>query len=407
MKKYHCLKSLFLLTIALFGGSMYAQELYTVPEGVHTRWSSFENLNGMKGEGGQANKGAKGHPSDQIKAGQTVTLLNVNGAGIIHRIWLTINDRSPEMLRSLKIDMYWDGAEKPAVSAPLGDFFGVGLGRRVVFENALFADPEGRSFNCIIPMPFKSGAKVTLTNESEKNLNSLFFDIDWAAHDNLPEDVLYFHTYWNRENPTTLGKDFEILPEIEGKGRFLGVNMGLITDEAYKESWWGEGEVKMYLDGDDQLPTLVGTGTEDYIGTAWGQSTFCNRYQGCLIADTENGEFAFYRYHIPDPVYFYQNIRVTIQQIGGWPKDKVEALMKDGATLKPVTISAGPDNFVPLLEEGIKNLEDESLPEGWTNFYREDDVSATAYFYLDKPVSGLPPLVNVEKRTEGLKIKKD
>lgn len=405
MKKYNCLKSLFLifLMLSLFGGTMYAQELYTVPEGVHTRWSSFENMNGVKGEGGKENKGAKGHPSDHIKAGQTVTLLNIEGAGIIHRIWMTINDRSPEMLRSLKIDMYWDGSEKPAVSAPLGDFFGIGLGRKVAFENALFADPEGRSFNCFIPMPFKSGARVTITNESEKNLNSLFFDIDLTTHEHLPEEVLYFHTFWNRENPNTLGEDFEILPEVEGKGRFLGVNMGLITDEAYKDSWWGEGEVKIYLDGDNDYPTLVGTGTEDYVGTAYGQGEYCNRYQGSLIANTQTGEFAFYRYHIPDPVYFHQDIRVTIQQMGGWPKNKVEELIEEGAMLKPVTISAGPDNFVPLLEKGIDNLEDESLPEGWTNFYREDDVSATAYFYLDKPLSDLPALAPVEKRTEGLK----
>ncbi|WP_462319513.1 DUF2961 domain-containing protein, partial [Marinilabilia sp.] len=138
-------------------------------------------------------------------------------------------------------------------------------------------------------------------------------------------------------------------------------------------------------------------------GTAYGQGEYCNRYQGSLIANTQTGEFAFYRYHIPDPVYFHQDIRVTIQQMGGWPKNKVEELIEEGAMLKPVTISAGPDNFVPLLEKGIDNLEDESLPEGWTNFYREDDVSATAYFYLDKPLSDLPALAPVEKRTEGLK----
>jgi hypothetical protein len=380
-----------------------AQEWYTMPGKVETKWSSFENLNGIKGQGAQENKGAKGHPSDQIKAGETVTLLHVNGAGIIHRIWLTINDRSPEMLRSLRIDMYWDGAEQPAVSAPIGDFFGVGLGRRVVFENELFADPEGRSFNCFIPMPFRTEAKITLTNESEKRLNSLFFDIDLTQQPTQPKNVLYFHAYWNRQNPTTLEKDFELLPKLSGKGRFLGVNMGVKTDPLYRDSWWGEGEVKIYLDGDTEFPTLAGTGTEDYIGTAWGQGTFCNRYQGSLIADTEKGEFAFYRYHIPDPVYFHQEIKVTIQQLGGWPKKQVLELMEDGAKLKPVTISAGPDNFVKLMEKPGVSLDDDSLPDGWTNFYREDDVSSMAYFYLDKPVSGLPKLASVELRTAGMK----
>ncbi|MDI3521768.1 MAG: hypothetical protein PWR04_1756 [Anaerophaga sp.] len=195
------------LMLTLYGPASRAQVLYTVPEGVHTYWSSFENMNGVKGEGGKENKGAKGHPADQIKAGQTVTLLNVEGAGIIRRIWMTINDCSLEMMRSLRIDMYWDGVDKPAVSAPLGDFFGIGLGRKVAFQNALFADPEGRSFNCFIPMPFKTVAKVTITNESVKNLDALFFDIDWTKHTKLTEETLYFHAYWNRENPTTLGQD--------------------------------------------------------------------------------------------------------------------------------------------------------------------------------------------------------
>ncbi|WP_340110705.1 glycoside hydrolase family 172 protein [Maribellus mangrovi] len=394
--------SLIVLLFFLFTSSAHAQEWYNMPEKVETKWSSFENLNGVKGEGARENNGAKGYPSDQIKAGETVTLLHVEGAGIVQRIWLTINDRSPEMLRSLKLDMYWDGADKPAVSAPLGDFFGVGLGRRIAFENELFADPEGRSFNCFIPMPFRTGAKITLTNESGKNLNSLFFDVNFTQQTEQDDNVFYFHTYWNRQNPTTLGKDFEILPKLSGRGRFLGVNMGVKTDPVYEESWFGEGEVKIYLDGDTDFPTLAGTGTEDYIGTAWGQGTFCNRYQGSLIADTEKGEFVFYRYHIPDPVYFHEDIKVTIQQIGGWPKKQVLELMENGAKLKPVTISAGPENFVKLLEMPGVNLDDESLPDGWTNFYREDDVSSTAYFYLDKPVSELPDLAPVEQRTEDM-----
>jgi len=397
------LKSLVVLLICLAAMQVHAQEWYNMPENVETNWSSFENLNGLKGVGAQENKGAKGHPSDQIKAGETVTLLHVKGAGIIRRIWLTINDRSPEMLRSLKLNMYWDSADKPAVSAPLGDFFGVGLGRRIAFENELFADPEGRSFNCFIPMPFKTEAKITITNESDKNLNALFFDVDFTQQEIQSDNVLYFHAYWNRQSPTTLGKDFEILPQISGKGRFLGVNMGVKTDPVYKESWFGEGEVKIYLDGDTEFPTLAGTGTEDYIGTAWGQGAFCNRYQGSLIADTEKGEFAFYRYHIPDPVYFHKDIKVAIQQIGGWPKKQVLELIEDGAKLKPVTISAGPDNFVKLMEKPDVSLDDDSLPDGWTNFYREDDVSSTAYFYLNKPVNDLPKLAPVEFRTAGMK----
>jgi hypothetical protein len=378
-----------------------AQELYRLPKKNETRWFSFENQKGEKGVGAQENQGAKGHPSDQIKAGETVTLLQAEGAGIINRIWLTINDRSPEMLRSLRLEMYWDDSAKPAVSVPLGDFFGVGLGQRIAFENELFADPEGRSFNCFIPMPFKTAAKVTLTNDSDKHLNSLFYDINMIQFDAVDEDILYFHAWWNRQNPTILGEDYEILPELSGKGRFLGVNMGVKTDPVYKDSWWGEGEVKMYLDGDDEFPSLAGTGAEDYIGTAWGQGVFAHRYQGSLIADPEKGEFAFYRYHVPDPVYFHEDIKVTIQQIGGWPKEKVLELMAEGAPLIPVTIYAGEGQLLKLLEKSpVPDLKDSTLPKGWTNFYRQDDVSSTAYFYLNRPENNLPPLVEVELRIQ-------
>ncbi|CAN5190786.1 hypothetical protein BH11BAC6_BH11BAC6_08890 [soil metagenome] len=134
-----------------------------------TRWSSHENMNGNKGAGGKENNNAKGHPYDAIPAGTSYALLNIQGQGIINRIWITINDRSPEMLRALKIEMFWDNETKPAVSVPFGDFFGIGLGKTATFQNALFSNAEGRSFVCIIPMPFKKAAKITIVNESSKN----------------------------------------------------------------------------------------------------------------------------------------------------------------------------------------------------------------------------------------------
>ncbi|MFC4872538.1 glycoside hydrolase family 172 protein [Negadavirga shengliensis] len=393
---------LFMMSFVMIMASSSAQEWYKKPEGVNTRWTSFENPEGEKGAGGKENKGAKGHAYDQVNAGETVTLLDVEGAGIIHRIWLTINARNPEMLRSLRMDMYWDGEEKPAVSVPLGDFFGVGLGRRVKFENDLFSDPEGRSFNCFIPMPFKSGARIAITNESEKDLLLLFYDINFVKLDEAGEDLLYFHAYWNREPQGALGKDYEILPKVLGTGRFLGTNIGVITDPVYEDTWWGEGEVKMYLDGDRDLPTLIGTGTEDYIGSAWEQGTFANRFQGSLIVDKEKGLYTFYRYHIPDPVYFYEDIQVTIQRMGGAQKEKVIQLLEKGAELIPVTAGDAPNQISLLDQDPPLDIHDEDFPPGWTNFYRKDDWSSTAYFYLDKPVSHLPELQVVEKRTEKL-----
>jgi hypothetical protein len=387
------LSSCFLLVFSLCS---LGQELYKVPADVGTRWSSFENPTAGKGIGGSENKNAKGHPSENVAPGETKVLLNTKGAGVIQRMWMTINDRSPALLRSLRLEMYWDDSSIPAVSVPLGDFFGVGLGRKVAFENAFFSDPEGRSFTCYIPMPYKKAARVTLKNESDKPV-MLFYDVNFLQVKSHGPDVAYFHAYWSRVMKTELGKDFEILPTVRGKGRFLGTNMGIITDPLYQDSWWGEGEVKIYLDGDGNLPTLNGTGTEDYIGTGWGQGLFTHQFQGCLVADKSTRQWAFYRYHVPDPVYFSKDCRVTIQIMGGEMRDKVREYVKNGASLTPVTVAG--KEFSKLFEMSpMPSLTDPNFPEGWTNFYRQDDVSATAYFYLSSPAFQLPALQETKIR---------
>lgn len=379
-----------------------AQEMYKMQGDKETRWASFENSTAGKGEGGAENKKAKGHPSEFVAPGETKVLMNAQGAGIIQRIWLTVRDREPVTLRSLRIEMYWNGSSKPAVSVPLGDFFGIGLGRKTEFQNALFSDPEGRSFNCYIPMPFRKGARVLLINEGKVPV-MLFYDINFQqvkAHD---MDALYFHAYWSRDQKPALGNDFEILPAIKGRGRYLGMNMGVITDPSYQKSWWGEGEVKIYLDGDGEFPTLNGTGTEDYIGTGWGQGKYAHEFQGCLVADTLTGEWALYRYHVPDPVFFQKECRVTIQLMGGDMLPKVREYKARGASLLPVTVSTDSELVKLLEQERPLSLDDKSFPAGWVNFYRQDDVSATAYFYLDTPDHNLLPLAAVEQRTAGLK----
>ena len=392
----------FFIFLFLWGqAKIQAQQLYTMPEEAHTRWTSSENPNAIKGEGAKENEGHKGHAFDTIKAHGYIDLLNVTGAGIVNRIKLTVDNRTPEMLRSLRIEIYWDGSSKPAVSAPLGDFFGAVMGETVPFESALFANPEGRSFACFIPMPFKKGARITIYNDADKNLSHIFYNISFEKWDKPKENILYFHAYWHRSN-TGIDSDFVILPEISGKGKFLGAFIGVNGNPAYGKLWWGEGEIKAFLDGDKKYPTLVGTGVEDYIGTAWGMGKFINQSEGCLIADTSKNKWAFYRFHISDPVYFHQNIKITVQPIGGGPRDEVRKISQQGAPMDIVSVDL-PGHFYKLKE--MKNppqLMDKDFPNGWTNFYRTDDWCATTYFYLNTPENNLPQIAPVEERTKDL-----
>ena len=387
----------FLLTIIVNYG--WAQKIYQMPQGVRqSSISTFENPNGVKGSGGKTNKTAKGNAFEELKAGESKTLLDLKGAGVIQRMWFTVRDRTPEMLRSMRLRMYWDGSTKAAVDVPFGDFFGFGLAKTIKFESALFSNPEGRSFNCFIPMPFKTAAKIVITNESQTDIELLFYDIDFIQLEKPETDALYFHAYWTRQKTSELGNDFEFLPKIEGIGRYLGVNMGVNADKRYEDTWWGEGEVKIYMDNDDTYPTYNGTGTEDYIGTAWGLGAFTNMYQGCTIANDTTKQYAFYRFHVPDQVFFNKNFKGTIQQIGGGMRDLVRKLIKDKLPLKPVTVQ-WEGGFRRLLDSP-KDINDEDFPNGWVNFYRIDDYSATSYFYLNKPSTSLAELPIVKQRID-------
>ncbi|WP_310469172.1 glycoside hydrolase family 172 protein [Sphingomonas sp.] len=380
-------------------------ELYRYRAGEQTRWITPENPTGAKGAGARENKGAKGHAFDTIAVRATHVLADIRGAGTIDRLWMTIEDRSPEALRGLKLEMYWDGAARPAVSVPLGDFFLHGAGEMVAMDTALMSSPEGRSFVSTIPMPFRSGARITVANESLKPVNLIFYDVDYRALAAQPADALYFHAWWSRERATTLGRDFRILPRIAGRGRFLGASVTVLTNPVYEKTWWGEGEVKIALDGDRaDAPTIVGTGAEDYIGTAWGQGAYINRFQGAPIATWDGeGRWTFYRWHVPDPIWFHRDIAVSLQQIGGARKAIVLGLQNKGAPLAPVTIDPGSrTNFQKLLESG-KPLSDPALPDGHTNYYRSDDVAAVAYFYLDRPGGVLPPIAPAAERMAAIR----
>jgi len=401
-----------LMAAALFGMPAAANAqaetapLFQYQPDVRPHWASPENPTAAPGAGARENRGAKGHAFETIPVGGSLVLADIAGAGTIDRIWMTIEDRSPEALRGIRLEMFWDGAATPAVSAPLGDFFLHGAGAMVPMETALLASPEGRSFVSYIPMPFRRGARIVVTNEAPRQVNLIFYDVDYHTVRHQPDDALYFHAWWNREQATTLGRDFRILPRIEGRGRFLGAGVTVLTNPVYGNAWWGEGEVKIFLDGDRDHPSLAGTGTEDYIGTAWGQGAYINRYQGAPIATWDGGgRWTFYRFHIPDPIFFARGIEVRLQQMGGARKAIVLGLQRAGAPLIPVTIDPGSrNNFQQLLtRDPPVPLSDPSLPDGHVNFYRSDDVAAVAFFYLDRAENGLPVIAPAAARLAALR----
>ncbi|HVF10792.1 MAG TPA: glycoside hydrolase family 172 protein, partial [Abditibacteriaceae bacterium] len=376
-------------------GRFHGGLLFAIPNKVHTRWASAENDEARTGAGGQANFGRKGSPSRSLASGESLTLAHAAGMGTVRRMWITINDRSPHMLRGLVLRMFWDGEEKPAVEAPFGDFFGQALGQPAIFQSAWFDNPEGRSFNCRIPMPFRTGFKITVTNESPNDLGLLFYDVNFTLGDEHGLDAGYFHAHYRRENPTSLRRDFHILPRVVGRGRFLGCTLGVLADTArYGKSWWGEGEVKIYLDG-DEYPTLCGTGTEDYIATGWGQGQYSHLWHGCPVADDERMRYSFYRLHGPDAVYFHHDIRVTIQQIGCASTADIIAFMQQSATDYLLATGDGNTRLT------VASLETRPAQE-YILFERQDDWCATAYFYLDRPANELPAIQEYALRVAGL-----
>jgi hypothetical protein len=281
------------------------------------------------------------------------------------------------------------------VRAPFGDFFCQSLGHMTAFQNACFSSPEGRSFNCVVPMPFRKSARVVLVNESDED-NGIYYDIAATLGDRHDNNMLYFHSFWRRENYTTVRQDMTILPKVEGRGRFLGCNLGVRLHPACVGGnfWWGEGEVKVYLDGDQELPTLCGTGTEDYIGDGYGQNLFNHLYQGNQFVSANKDAYGFYRFHVPDPLYFHRDIRVTIQVMGGPNYQGMLDALKRDPSLKFMKAGRGGEYYTR--EELEKNPARAEVME------RIDDHCATAYWYMNKPEDHLGPIADVAERIKDL-----
>jgi len=254
-------------------------ELPVIPDDAVGRAITWENPTGAVGAGGQAGGGRKGAPCiPRIRNGQTQTLMDVEGCGVIRHIWITIPDRSVDALRNMILRMYWDGSEVPSVEVPFGDFFGVAHGRTVDYSSAYTTETLGRGFNCYYPMPFRKHAKITVENDmaNGKDMSAFFFQIDYELRDALPANTGYFHAQFHRQNPTTKLQDFVVLEGAEGPGMFIGCVIGIRPLGPY---WWGEGEMKFYMDGDTDYPTICGTGTEDYFNAAWGMGEYVTPYR--------------------------------------------------------------------------------------------------------------------------------
>jgi len=193
-------------------------KLYTHEPNVEIRWATFENPKGRKSRAGLLNKGAKGRVFEPFAAGETKTLLDATGSGPVTRIWLTIDNRSPAALHGIKLRMLWDGAQTPAVDVPLGEFFCAPYGKAVAFENAFFASPEGRSFNCFIPMPFQTAARMELYNGAGVDLGHLFYEVDYELRKHEAE-TLYFHCKWNESGTRLWAKITKYCPPYRVRAR--------------------------------------------------------------------------------------------------------------------------------------------------------------------------------------------
>jgi hypothetical protein len=286
-----------------------------------SRAITFENPTGGRATGGLAAGGRKGAPSRWVAPGERVTLVDIDGPGVVRHIWLTVRPAPPDVMRALVLEAFYDGRPEPSISAPLLDYFGLAHGRPVPFASAMATAQEGRGFNSYLPLPFRRHLRMELRNASALPM-LLYYQVDLTLQpDGLAPDAGYLHAAFRRENPTTMGRDFVIADGLAGPGRFAGCVVGVrVLDEG---TWYGEGEVKMYRDGDVAAgrPTICGTGLEDYVGSAWGMGRHAAPYGGAPTDVRRDGApqpdlIGFYRWHVPDPVTFERELTVTIQQIG-------------------------------------------------------------------------------------------
>ncbi len=301
-----------------------------------TRSISPENFTGEKGKGGMATEGTgkrasrdlgqgwKVSPSVKIEAGTTFTLAEIDGSGAIQQIWMTPTGN----WRYSILRIYWDDQEHPSVECPVGDFFACGWGEYAQVSSLAIGVNPGSAFNSYWEMPFRKKCRITMTNIAEEDM-ILYYQINYVLTD-VPEDCAYFHAQFRRTNPVKYKDVYTILDGVEGRGHYVGTYVAWGSNN---NGWWGEGELKFFMDGDDEFPTICGTGTEDYFCGSYnfdkspthdgGYTTFTSPYAGFhqVIRPNESDyrsqlRMGMYRWHIPDPIRFEEDLRVTMQALG-------------------------------------------------------------------------------------------
>ena len=345
--------------------------LYRLSDAV-TRSISPENFNGEKGKGGMATTGTgsgpakelgqtwKVSPSVIIKKHTIYTVAEIDGPGAVQHIWMTPTGN----WRYSILRFYWDDETTPSVEVPVGDFFCMGWGKYSPLQSLAVAVNPGSAFNCYWPMPFRKKCKITMENIDDHDM-VLYYQVDYTLTD-VPKDAGYFHAQFRRVNPLPLKKDYVLVDSITGKGQYVGTYLAY---GSLKNGWWGEGEIKFFMDGDKQFPTINGTGTEDYFcgsydfgskkihptGVEISEYTeFCSPYSGLPQVIKGDGHynvaqrFGLYRWHIADPIRFEKNLKVTIQDIG-WHADGRYMPLQDDIASVVFWYQSEPHGAFPVL----------------------------------------------------------
>lgn len=306
---------------------------FTKYQKIQSRSVTAENFNGEKGRGGMATEGMGKVPSGDL--GQTFkispcvcvakqssfTICDIHGSGEVNHIWMTC---APTGFDGFTIEFYYDGASFPSVSLPLGKLFAVGYDQKSIVNSLMVTVIPAGGMNLYWPIPFRKGLKILLKNTTDEDI-VIYYQVDYQLK-RIPLSTCYFHAFYNESLPLEVKKNHIVLKKIHGKGMYAGTFMTFKTDF---NTWWGEGEFKFFIDGDDKFPTICGTGTEDYFGGAWNFEQpigkyryFSTAYQGLVDIIPEDSiyvsdqRFSMYRWHIADPVYFAKDLRVEVQAIG-------------------------------------------------------------------------------------------